>query len=272
MATGKVLRVGVFGRVIAPATLVQAGKDSHYLNFSVLVDGLARDKEDRKNRKSGRINCSYLVKGNIAEDPVAVILHNVYNAKTQQGNLGGHAYKSVEVLVEGNMSFTEADRSAYYVALEYCNVTITDNNLVGLYRQLVKGNQHQAQQHQMQQPDPTPQLATVAPNMAPPQAVVQQQPVQASVQQPVAQVQPVVQTPVASVQQPTAQMPQANMLNTNIQDAAAEQERMNLVQNSQVLNQAPAQQETSTSVKQLLETGAAQPNATPNFGNQNNPV
>jgi len=269
MATGRVSRVTVFGRVAYPAQVIPASKDTFFLNFSLLVDGLAREKNDRKQRKSGKISCSYMLKGDPSQDPVAVLLTNIYNSKTGQGALGGHTYKSVEAVVEGVMVLTETEASSYYVGMEYCNVTITDNGLLGLYKQLTGQNRQQQPQQA-----PQPQLATTAPNMAPQQPVVQQ---------PQPQVQP--QAPQQPMQQPVPQaaqmqtvpaqqpLPAANAVVSAEERAAVEASRT-LAQNSQVLNAAPQQaavQQPSTSVKQLLE-GEGTTTAQPAFTGQVNPV
>ena len=250
MATGRVSRVTVFGRVPFPATIVPAGQDGHFLNFSVLVDGLARSKQDKKQRQSGRINCSYFIKGNPAQDPNAVILNNIHNAKTGQGNLGGHTYKSVEVIVEGVMSLQEAENSAYYVSLEMCQATITDNNLLSLYKQLVGGQQQQQEAAVAQQP----QLATTAPNMAP--------------RPPAA---PAAVAPAAVA--PAAVAPaQAGGLSLSAEELQAIMAARQLAQQSQVLSANPAAQpvaSTSSSVKELIEGPGS---SVPNVAGPNNPV
>jgi len=146
--SGRAAKQSYLGRVIAPAKFHDGHNNSKpYLSFAVFVDRLATKAEDRKERTSGKIYCSYSIQNE--NDPVAVILCNIIDSKTGQGGLGGHTYKSVEVWVEGSEKLAEVAAfdangqnlsGVYYKSLEYSSVQILDKNLV----RLAKGDNSEA--------------------------------------------------------------------------------------------------------------------------------
>lgn len=160
------------GRVIGPARYHEGhGNSRPYLSFSLFVDRLAVKAEDKKERASGRIYCSYSVQSE--NDPVATILCNIVDSKTGAGNLNGHTYKSVEVWVEGNEKLTEVKafddkgqplHGAYYKSLEFCTVQILDRSLIKLLRgEDVQGGSHTEAQANVA-PSSTRASASAAPN------------------------------------------------------------------------------------------------------------
>lgn len=241
MATGKICRSAVFGRVIFPAE-VKRSNNNYYLNFNLFVDGLCRDKENRSSRKSAKFGCSYIVKGDPAADPVVVILTNVLNSQTGDGSLAGKTYKSVEVLVEGNLSLVESSNFSYYTNLEYCNVTVTDNAILSLYKAEVSSC------NQNQQDEREPELSTVAPVQQPRQVKAAPQPQR---QRPQA-VQPT--RPIKQVNKGRPVVEQESF--NSEEDTLPVEEESDLVNKSQVLSGRTTKVTSSAdSIKALLENG-----------------
>ena len=151
MALGGASRQTFFGRVVSPAQIRQ-GQKGAFLTFDLLVDNLVRTKEG--GRESGRISCSYTIRGdNPAEDRNVVILANVFNSETGQGGLAGQTYKSVEAQIEGTLDLVKAEGGGVWYNLNFVNIRITDNNILGLYRaQTGQGQQNGQYQQQRTAP------------------------------------------------------------------------------------------------------------------------
>lgn len=140
--SGRAAKQSYLGRVIGPAKYHEGQNNSKpFLSFAVFVDRLAVKAENKRERISGKIFCSYSVQSE--EDPVAFILCNVLDSKTGSGSINGHTYKTVEVWIEGNEKLAEVKAfddkgqplsGAYYKSLEFCSVQILDKNLVKLLR------------------------------------------------------------------------------------------------------------------------------------------
>lgn len=140
--SGRAAKQSYLGRVISPARYHEGQNGSRpYLSFQVFVDRLAVKAENKRERVSGKIFCSYSVQSE--DDPVAFILCNILDSKTGAGGINGHTYKSVEVWVEGNEKLTEVKafddkgqelNGAYYKSLEFCAVQILDRGLIKLLK------------------------------------------------------------------------------------------------------------------------------------------
>lgn len=178
---GKAFRQTYYGRVIFPAKYHASEKGDAFLTFVLYVDGLHVTR-DRK-RESGRLNCSYTIKGN--DDPVARILCRIFS-KDEEDNKGlaGQQFKSVDVIVEG--SFRTAPvfvneqlvSGATFNHLDYCNVTITDKEIIKLYRQEFGGEEgsedsSSASTSTVQQPTRAPKQTVTQPVQQQQQAAAQ---------------------------------------------------------------------------------------------------
>ena len=163
--SGRAAKQSYLGRVISPARYHDGKNGSKpYLSFQIFVDRLAVKAEDKRERTSGKIFCSYSVQSD--NDPVAFILCNILDSKTGSGSINGQTYKSVEVWVEGNEKLTEVKafdsegkelNGSYYKSLEYCTVQILDRDLVRLLKQGQDGSGHTTNSTEAQ--------ANVAPSM-----------------------------------------------------------------------------------------------------------
>jgi len=130
----KALQQSYIGRVIWTPKYVESKRP--FLSFSIHIDNHAFGLDKKKT--SAKIQCNYTLPDNAAEDEVGVILSRITTKdEPDSRGLAGQQYKSVEVLVEGTEKLQEVEgkKGAYYKTLEYCRVTVLDNNLRNLFRQ-----------------------------------------------------------------------------------------------------------------------------------------
>jgi hypothetical protein len=202
---------GFIGKVIYPAKIVKQDQNGTIMGFTVYVDGLGKDVENKFT--AGKINCSYFCK-DPAQDRFALAIANVYHDKANPNAYLGEMYKSVKVAVNGQLSLKEVggEGGGVYVNLTYVKGMVIDDKVNAMLKNIFakpsNDNQGQApQQQQMQQPQQ--QQPVYAPGMQPPPQVMaapqqfvpqqQQQQQQQYVQQP--QTQQYVQAPSTALQQ-----------------------------------------------------------------------
>jgi hypothetical protein len=138
---GKASKQTYLGRVIWPAEFHEGRNGGKgFLTFDIMVDGVAVAQD--KTKLSARIPCSYTVQS--ATDPVATVLCNIATKDDPSANLAGYSYKTVDVVVEGSEKLTQVlvdgkpVSKAYYKALEYCQVTIADKQVLAAYYESIK--------------------------------------------------------------------------------------------------------------------------------------
>jgi len=161
------------GRVIAPAKFFEgSGKKPPYITFVLAVNGGAMEKKnDKYERTSAKITCSYTVKTD--DDMVALALSRITTDNNPQ-ELGGESYKSVAVIVEGTERLVastddKGNFKGYFKNLDFCSVSIVDDKVRNLYHAEMKQNgQEEEKEETKVQPTLAPATKKVAPKVEEP--------------------------------------------------------------------------------------------------------